>query len=86
MKIYKNNYVTRCTQKTAISTTTNMDKKNIFCSIVDGGTRNSKSNNSVSLTIYSCDFLMVCFKTVILKTYFAENKVKVHVFEVSVPR
>ena len=36
LQIYKNNYFTCCTQKTAIAIATNMQKKNIFCSIVGG--------------------------------------------------
>lgn len=59
-------------------------KKNIFCILQVGGLWNSKSKNFVSLTAQNFCFLMACFNTIVLITYFEENKVKVHSFEVPV--
>lgn len=61
-----------------------LPKKNIFCILQVGGLWNSKSKNFVFLTAQNFYFLMACFNTIVLITYFEENKVKVHSFEVPV--
>ena len=77
-------------RKTAILTATRIENSNCYSYKYDKnhillyyrwviyGT--SKSKNSV----FDCLelFLIACFKTIILKTYFEENKVKAHVYEV----
>ena len=50
LQIYKNDYFTNCTQKTAIAAATNM-KKTYFAVLQVGGIRNWKSKNFVSLII-----------------------------------
>ena len=76
--IYKSNYFKSCTLKLQIW------KKTYFAVLQVFGRCNLKSKNFVSLTVQTYHFLITCFKTIVLKTCFTENKGEVKVFEVPV--
>ena len=76
--IYKSSYFNSSTLKLQIW------KKTYFAVLQVFGRCNLKSKNFVSLTVQTYHFLITCFKTIVLKTYFTENKGEVKVFEVPV--
>ena len=69
-------------KKTAIAMATNMKKKNIFCSTVGGWYKELKVKELCVFDFIELLFVNGVFQNNYFKTYFAENKVKVHMFEV----
>ena len=72
LEIYKNIYITSCTQKTENAKATNMEKT--FCGIVGGWYYGTESQRILCLTIWSYYFLIACFKTIILKNIFRRKQ------------